>query len=194
MLGGSPCPDGTHRQTIQRLGREGGCLTVAKMKDTYRLTYKRKSPKPLKQQIFPLSGHRQWFVRAARKHGKTNMEVGQWEIKDQRNLKALEVKQVGCSMTRTSKMGSQIIKIVWVVKSKMCASFVTFCFREGCKMENTFDSCQFNYTYLPILLSQFIREKVYMYTQTQISFLIFSIQYILLASVLTFILSNLGWL
>lgn len=36
-------------------------------------------------------------------------------------------------------------------------------------MEDTFDSCQFNYTYLPMGLSQFIREKVYMYTQTQIS-------------------------
>lgn len=141
---------------------------------------------------FPLSEHRQYFVSAARRHGKTNMEVGQWEIKDPRNLKALEVKQVGSSMMGTSKMGRQIIKIVWVVKSKMCASFVTFCFREGCKMEDTFDSCQFNYTYLPMRLSQFIREKVYMYTQTHISFLILSMRYILLASVLTFILWNLG--
>lgn len=30
---------------------------------------------------FPFSEYRQWFVRAARRRGKTNMEDGQWEIK-----------------------------------------------------------------------------------------------------------------
>lgn len=128
LLGGNLSTDGTH-QTIQRLGRMGD-------DERYRLTYERKSPKPLKQRIFPFLSIAGWFVRAVGRHGKTNMEDGQWEIKDKWSLKALEVEQIGYNTRRTSKMGNKIIKIVWVVKSKMCASFVTFCFRDCCKMED----------------------------------------------------------
>lgn len=133
------------RQTIRRLrGREGA--SHHGWDERYlQVDIEEEITKAFETAHFPLAEHRQWFVRAARKHGKkTNMETGQWEIKGQKNLKALEGKQVGSCMTRTSKMGRQIIKIVWVVESKMCASFVTFCFREGCKMEDTFDSCQFD--------------------------------------------------
>lgn len=51
-------------------------------------------------------------------------------------------------------------------------------------MEDTFDSCQFDYTYLPMHLSQFINEKIHI-DPNALSFLIRSIQSILLASVLT---------
>lgn len=45
-------------------------------------------------------------------------------------------------------------------------------------MEDTFNSCQFDYTYLPMHLSQFINEKVHIDPKA-LPFLIRSIQSIL---------------
>lgn len=66
------------RQTIRRLRRREGASHSGRDERYLQVDVEEEIIKAFETADFPLAEHRQWFVRAPRKHGKkTNMETGQ---------------------------------------------------------------------------------------------------------------------
>lgn len=86
--------------------KQGKILTLSRMKDTFRVTYKRKSAAPLKwKKSFPSPRIGGLVLCQGQPEVVDERTIGngQWEIKDKWNLKILEVEQVRYGLRSTSK-------------------------------------------------------------------------------------------